>query len=227
VAILGLLPASLATGLGSDVQRPLATVIVWGLFSSTALTLFVVPVFYYLLAPPISEAPARMEAGAAAEFIEQLPDVPVSEIVALSEYLAARDGEIEVFRIADQTGRELARVLSVVKAAEMLGFVETPGQSVVLTPRGRAFVAATPEERTTLWREQLLRLGLFSEVYDLLRRQPGRSIDRDFVLETIVTRMPYENYDRVFNTFVRWSRFGALFSYDEATQQVTLLQPSP
>ena len=35
VAIFGLLPASMATGLGSDVQRPLATVIVWGLFSST------------------------------------------------------------------------------------------------------------------------------------------------------------------------------------------------
>jgi len=30
VAMLGLLPASFATGLGSDVQRPLATVIVWG-----------------------------------------------------------------------------------------------------------------------------------------------------------------------------------------------------
>lgn len=34
VAILGLVPASLATGLGSDVQRPLATVIAWGLFSA-------------------------------------------------------------------------------------------------------------------------------------------------------------------------------------------------
>lgn len=51
VAILGLLPASLATGLGSDVQRPLATVIVWGLFSSTILTLFVVPVLYSLVQP--------------------------------------------------------------------------------------------------------------------------------------------------------------------------------
>jgi cobalt-zinc-cadmium resistance protein CzcA len=51
VAILGLLPASLATGLGSDVQRPLATVIVWGLFSSTVLTLFVVPVMYYIFTP--------------------------------------------------------------------------------------------------------------------------------------------------------------------------------
>jgi heavy metal efflux system protein len=51
VAILGLLPASIATGLGSDVQRPMATVIVWGLFSSTVLTLFVVPVLYRIVSP--------------------------------------------------------------------------------------------------------------------------------------------------------------------------------
>ena len=43
VAILGLLPASLATGVGSDVQRPLATVIVYGLLFSTIITLFVLP----------------------------------------------------------------------------------------------------------------------------------------------------------------------------------------
>ncbi|MDR1505133.1 MAG: CusA/CzcA family heavy metal efflux RND transporter [Prevotella sp.] len=49
VAILGLLPASLATGIGSDVQRPLATVIVYGLMFSTIITLFALPVFYYLI----------------------------------------------------------------------------------------------------------------------------------------------------------------------------------
>lgn len=49
VAILGLLPASLATGIGSDVQRPLATVIVYGLMFSTVITLFALPVFYYLM----------------------------------------------------------------------------------------------------------------------------------------------------------------------------------
>ncbi len=46
VAILGLMPASLATGIGSDVQRPIATVVVWGLFSSALLTLFVLPALY-------------------------------------------------------------------------------------------------------------------------------------------------------------------------------------
>lgn len=49
VAALGLLPASMATGIGSDVQRPLATVIVYGLFVATAITLFVLPALYYLI----------------------------------------------------------------------------------------------------------------------------------------------------------------------------------
>ena len=53
VAILGLLPASIARGLGSDVQRPLATVIVWGLVSAVLLTLFVVPVMYRIFAPKV------------------------------------------------------------------------------------------------------------------------------------------------------------------------------
>lgn len=49
VAILGLFPASLATGIGSDVQRPLATVIVYGLLFATILTLFVLPALYYMV----------------------------------------------------------------------------------------------------------------------------------------------------------------------------------
>lgn len=43
---LGLIPIILSTGIGSEIQRPLATVVVGGLFSSTVLTLFVLPVLY-------------------------------------------------------------------------------------------------------------------------------------------------------------------------------------
>ena len=43
---LGLLPLLLSTGIGSEVQRPLATVVVFGLTTSTLLTLFVIPAVY-------------------------------------------------------------------------------------------------------------------------------------------------------------------------------------
>jgi heavy metal efflux system protein len=61
--VLGLLPFLYATGVGSEVQRPLATVVVGGLVSSTFLTLFVVPALYGLFSrradlaighPPVS-----------------------------------------------------------------------------------------------------------------------------------------------------------------------------
>jgi cobalt-zinc-cadmium resistance protein CzcA len=46
VASLGLVPLLLARGAGSEIQRPLATVVVGGLVTSTVLTLLVLPVLY-------------------------------------------------------------------------------------------------------------------------------------------------------------------------------------
>jgi cobalt-zinc-cadmium resistance protein CzcA len=48
VAGLGLVPMALNTGAGSEVQRPLATVVIGGIISSTILTLLVLPVLYRL-----------------------------------------------------------------------------------------------------------------------------------------------------------------------------------
>ena len=49
VALLGMVPAARASGIGSDVQRPLATVVVGGLLSTLFLTLLALPSMYYLL----------------------------------------------------------------------------------------------------------------------------------------------------------------------------------
>ena len=46
LAILGLIPLLLASGVGSEVQRPLAAVVIGGLLSSTLLTLIVLPSVY-------------------------------------------------------------------------------------------------------------------------------------------------------------------------------------
>lgn len=47
LAALGLIPATMAQGVGSDIQRPLATVIVGGLVTKLVLALFVLPSLYY------------------------------------------------------------------------------------------------------------------------------------------------------------------------------------
>ena len=49
VASLGFVPMAAATGSGAEVQRPLATVVIGGIISSTLLTLVVLPAAYRLM----------------------------------------------------------------------------------------------------------------------------------------------------------------------------------
>jgi cobalt-zinc-cadmium resistance protein CzcA len=65
VAALGLLPAALAHGLGSDVQRPLATVVVGGLVTATGLPLVWLPALYFLVERWLEERGRRRPSAAA------------------------------------------------------------------------------------------------------------------------------------------------------------------
>ncbi len=65
VASLGFVPMAVATGAGAEVQRPLATVVIGGLITSTALTLFVLPAVCHLLLR--REKAAREEAVVSAQ----------------------------------------------------------------------------------------------------------------------------------------------------------------
>jgi cobalt-zinc-cadmium resistance protein CzcA len=55
VASLGFVPMALATGTGAEVQRPLATVVIGGILSSTALTLLVLPLLYRMVHRKLDE----------------------------------------------------------------------------------------------------------------------------------------------------------------------------
>ena len=75
VASLGLIPLLLSTGIGSEVQRPLATVVVGGLVSSTLLTLVVLPVLYTWFAEWAVRQQTRLDSSA----ISALPHTTGSE----------------------------------------------------------------------------------------------------------------------------------------------------
>ena len=153
---------------------------------------------------------------------EPLPEVTASEIIGILEYLDARGGKDDLFRIANDTAQEFGRIIVVVKAAEMLDLVDTPKRTVQLSPDGQRFVKGDLELRKQIWREQLLRLRLFREIYHLIDRQPEKETDKDLVIEKIVIALPTENWDNIFATLVRWARFGQLFLYNEDTDKLVL-----
>ncbi len=162
-------------------------------------------------------APAR-----APQPFEPLPDAAASEVVGLLEFLSARGDRLNVFQIATESNREFGRVISIVKAAEMLGLVDTPGQEVVVAERGVRLLAADPNARKGIWREGLLGLRLYREVSEAIGRQQGREADEDLVLELIVTQLPQEDHLRIFERLVGWGRYGNLLAYDETKRKLSM-----
>jgi len=141
----------------------------------------------------------------------------------LYQYFSSKE---DLFRIAQDTNQEFGRVINVVKAAEMLDLVDTPKRMVELTPPGSHFVKASLADRHELWKKQLGSIRLFTDVSEMLEHAPGHVLDRDVVLETIALRLPSEDYEKTFETLVRWGRYGHLLAYDDDTELVSRAIPA-
>jgi NitT/TauT family transport system ATP-binding protein len=215
IVILGAHPGRLRTIVDNRIPRPRD-------YRSPQLLNLVDQLHEIITRSELPDVAPAAAPGRGPAVIEPLPEATPSQVVGLLEYLDARGGKEDLFRIAADTNSEFGDMIRIVKAAELLDFVDTPRRLVVLEPDGQRFVRATPEERKPLWREHLLRLRLFRELYDALKRDSRHEVEKLFVLETIIMHMPQENYERVFATMMKWARYGDLFEYDEATEKVKL-----
>jgi NitT/TauT family transport system ATP-binding protein len=213
IVILGARPGRIRGVLENHLPRPRD-------YRSSELAALVDELHDVIAGSELPDTPAP--SGGESAVVETLPDVAPSEIVGLLEYLDLRGGGEDVFRIAADTSRRFDQMIAVVKAAELVDLVDTPKRRVVLAPLGRRFLAVDAEERKRLWRERLLTLRLIRDVNDLLTRAPGKRVEADVARELIAMRLPQEDYERVFEQLVRWGRFGDLFDYDEASEELSL-----
>jgi NitT/TauT family transport system ATP-binding protein len=156
---------------------------------------------------------------------EPLPEATATEVFGLLAVIDERGGRENVFALAEDLGREFGKVLNVVKAAELLGFVETPKQDVVLADKGRSFLRANVIERKKLFREALLQLRIVRDVLEQIRLAGGK-LDDDVVLSNAAVRLPYEDPERLLHTLVGWARTADLFDHDPERHLLFVDEPA-
>ncbi len=151
-----------------------------------------------------------------------LPPAQVGEIIGLIEVVHDHGNRIGLFDLATRLRLEIGRAILAVKAAELLGLVETPRQDVFLTPLGNEFVAGDTNARKRIFHRQLRQIPTFSFLLEKLQKAPGLRLPAEIVQEEFVMHLPDEPSDLLLDTVVSWGRYGELIGYDPGTQAVYL-----
>ena len=99
---------------------------------------------------------------------DALPEIGISQILGLVELLAGKGGREDIYKLAAELSMELGETLAVIRAAEMLGLVHTPGGDVEVEQFGYKVVDASITDRKDLIRDKLAELPLFKAVIEYL-----------------------------------------------------------
>jgi NitT/TauT family transport system ATP-binding protein len=156
-----------------------------------------------------------------------LPSVNLGHIFGLMEIVRDHNGQMDVFSLDQLTEYDFGHTISVVKAGEMLDFLDTPKNQVILTDIGRKFLDGDINVRKAMFRTQLLTLGTFQFVVHLLKEAQGHRLSKEIIEEELAVRLTTEDVDKAFQTIVGWGRYGELFGYDASSEELYLDEPAP
>jgi NitT/TauT family transport system ATP-binding protein len=153
--------------------------------------------------------------------VQAIPQAPPGQILGLLSILEDAAPGASVYTLSNAIGREFGEVISLVTAAELLGFVETPGNEVRRTELGIRFHAAHRKERRSLFAAQLQKLGLFRHMLEIL--QAKGPLSESSALKELATALPYDNPQQTLHTIVSWGRYAGLLDYDFSAKRLLLL----
>lgn len=170
----------------------------------------------------LPDVPAAAKSTPQQPVYEPLPPASSSDVVSFVEYLDSHGGQGDVFVLAHEFGKEFSNLINIVKATEMLDFIDTPKRRTVLTPMGRRFANMDTEEQKVLWKQQLLTLSIFQTVYADIKNAHNQVMLDEEVQDRLAQLLPNENPEFTFTTFINWARFGNLLAFDEDSDEVSL-----
>jgi NitT/TauT family transport system ATP-binding protein len=177
--------------------------------SITTMTLPDLPPEVPVAGQPISRARTRMES---------IPLVSVSQILGLMSILHDAPELSNIYDISDEIGKEFGETISIVKAAEILEFVDTPKDEVRSTELGSEFVAADRLGQRAIFAKQVFKLRLFHIIIALLEEH--EEVEADRIIKDIASALPYDNPEKTFETMIAWGRYAGLMDYEAKTGMV-------
>lgn len=143
-------------------------------------------------------------------------------IEGLIIFLSSAKGGQNIYALCDAMGESIDRLMPAVMAAEILGFVVTPGIVVGLSEKGRQLADEhEPLNRKALFRSACLSHAIFARLFEIIKEHPD-GVEKEVLSEQIILMLPFEDADVQIEAFLKWGRYTDMLSYDAHSEAISL-----
>jgi NitT/TauT family transport system ATP-binding protein len=151
-----------------------------------------------------------------------LPYVTPAEVLGLMSLIG--EEPLDLFDLSEKFGREFGAVVRLVKAAELLGFVQTPGQDVLVTALGKELANSSTADQKRIVREQLMKLKIFELLVRLIKVQENQCLASEELVRELTAALPHEKPRPLFRTLLSWGRYAEIISLDQRKHVIRLYE---
>jgi len=154
--------------------------------------------------------------------ISPLPYVEVGKLIGLLVYLEDAEGKVDIYMIPEDIEIEAGELVSLLKVAEMLGFVEVKEGDVLITELGKQIVYGDENKRKVIFKESLKKLLLFKRIINILVKAKDNAVDREDMLEMLSTEMSEEEAYETLKGVIELGRYAELIGYNPEDKEIYL-----
>jgi len=155
--------------------------------------------------------------------LEPIPRTHLSVVAGLLEILEDYQGKVDAAKITDELMLELDDILPAIEAAEMLGFIKVDSGDLILTDKGREYLAGNPMQRKKILNQTLSRTSLFKWVIEQLKNRDNEMRSEELIA-LLEEKMPDVDAAEMVKWIIEWGRHALLLRYDSDSQTIRLVE---
>jgi NitT/TauT family transport system ATP-binding protein len=153
--------------------------------------------------------------------LEPIPRTHLSIVAGLLEILEDYQGKVDAAKIADELMLELDDILPAIEAAEMLGFIKVDSGDLILTDKGKEYLAGNSTQRKKILNQTLSRTSLFKWLIEQLKNRSD-AMSKEELIALLEEEMPDVDAAKLVKWIIEWGRHALILRYDSNSQTIRL-----
>ncbi len=155
-----------------------------------------------------------------------LPSVDVNDLAGLLERLDELPGNrADIYRLTQDLNVDSDSLLSLIEAAELLGFATVAQGDINLTSLGETYAEASILGRKAIFAARLRRVPLLRWLLSMLKAAHDQELNYGVVLTALELEFPSDEAERQLDIATHWGRYAEILAYDDSSE-VFYLEPA-